>query len=71
MLLIKNRFVIFSTGVVTGLIIKNLLEQYSPKECPFDPESPLLCGRIPDDQELASESETDTENRLDDITSKN
>ncbi len=82
MLLIKNRFVIFSAGVVTGLIIKSLLQQSESKECHFDPESPFLCGGTPCNPEQASESEPkselesatdtsiDTENRLDDSSPK-
>lgn len=70
MLLIKNRFVIFSAGVVTGLIIKSLLQPSAPKEYPVDPESPFLCGKKPNDPELESESETDTENRVDDSIQK-
>lgn len=61
-MILLNKFVIFSAGVVTGFIIKSVMQQQSGIEkWPFDQKYPLTAS-------LSNEHEQETDNKVDEIT---
>lgn len=60
-MILLNKFVIFSAGVVTGFIIKSVMQQQpSIENWPFDQEHPLTTS-------MSNEHEQEAANKVDDI----
>jgi hypothetical protein len=60
-MILLNKFVIFGAGVVTGLIIKSVMQQQlSIENCPFDQERPHTTS-------MFNEHEQDADNKVDEI----
>lgn len=61
-MILLNKFVIFGAGVVTGFIIKSVMQQQSSlKNWPFDQENPLTAS-------LSNEHEQEADKKVDEIT---
>lgn len=60
-MILLNKFVIFGAGVVTGLIIKSVMQQQpSIEDWPFDQEHPFTAS-------MSNEHEQDADNKVDEI----